>query len=160
MPEVTLTTHVAKKFACAGCGTHGRVEFDATGTASVTETRAVHGHGVVADTDTVQAEVADDAAGTFALVRCPQCGKRAPGAVGAIIGRVAALVALAPVVAFVIVIWLDQRLYAVVGAGLCLGAAAWYARRDYQRLVRARSIVVGKLKPGPSAKPGSRGHAR
>lgn len=129
-------------FTCKHCGATGEVAFGAEGTSGWQR------DGLLVDDlhETVaraaEIDLRTDAMRTQALIPCPTCGRRAPGAVRWVAIRVGfwmgGAVALATVGA-------SQLL---LGAAGCCGMAIWQAWRERGRLDRAGRATILKLQPG------------
>ncbi len=134
-------------FTCAHCGAQGEVIFGAEGSSgwqkdSVFTTNIDERVAKLAESD-----LRTDAARTQALIECPTCGRRSPGAVrwaGIRIGFWVVLGATIPIVG---------------GAELAMGAlffggvAIWQAWRERGRFKRAGRAVITKLVAGKLPEP-------
>jgi hypothetical protein len=152
--KVTAQKVAERYWKCESCGSRGEVTFQAVGQAYAEAKTSAWQSPHLAAGAAAEAALAKDEERVLAMVVCPTCGKRAPGAIAGIAIRIGLLVALGAALAF---LFGDSGWLLLGGCALAAVASGW---RDYRRIGRAAAIRIIKLKPGPSATPGSRGRAR
>jgi len=145
--KLTRSELAQRYFACKLCGANGEVAFGAQGSSGWTR------DGMFVDNVHAQVERAaevdlrTDAMRTQALIRCPTCGRRAPGAVRWVAIRIGFW--LAAGVGLVAVGGAEL----VIGAGGCAAVAIWQGLQERGRFKRARGAVILQLEPGKVPEP-------
>ena len=132
--RTSLVVELAQRyFTCKHCGAHGEVAFT----------------GVAVDSEHQIAEVdlRADAMRTQALIACPSCGRRAPGATRWVAIRIGFWLALG------VALTVAGGTEVALGAIGCSGLAVWQAGRERGRFGRARRALILKLAPGPPVEP-------
>lgn len=140
--RLTRSELAQRYFACPHCGAQGEVIFGAEGSSGWQQDTLLG--SPVHERVERQAEVdlRTDAMRTQALIACPTCGERSPGAVRWMAIRVGFLAIVAVAIPII------GGVQFVVGGCLFGALAIWQAWRERGRWNRAGRAVITKLVPG------------